>query len=219
MSLEAAQRNPVFRQKLFANFMKADDELSYQMYSQKKLALFKDVTGKVLEIGPGTGVNFRFLPKNCQWQGVEPNPAMHPFLKKTAKDYGFHDIQFAGLAKNTFNLADNSQDFIISTLVLCSVPNVRQTLSEIKRVLKPKGKFIFIEHVVDTENTFRKVIQKTMPYTPWRYFSDGCDPSRDIATDINQAGFSSVALTQYKQQGAGIIMSVNRPHIFGTAVK
>jgi ubiquinone/menaquinone biosynthesis C-methylase UbiE len=204
---------------MFAKFMRADEELSFAMYADIKRELFRSVKGSVLEVGPGTGVNFPFIDNSCHWQGIEPNPAMHPYLHQSAEEYGFSDIGFVELNKGRFELQDNSQDFVIITLVLCSVPSVTACLAEIKRVLKPSGMFKFIEHVVDKDNLLRKGIQKTMPFTPWRYFSDGCDPGRDIASHIEEAGFSQVKIDRYKQQGEGIILAINRPHIFGGATK
>ncbi len=73
--------------------------------------------------------------------------------------------------------------------------------------------------MLDHEYTLRRTVQKVAPYTPWRYFSDGCNPDRDIGTAINQAGFSQVQLERYMQAGEGLILEVNSPHIYGTATK
>lgn len=186
---------------------------------KKKRALFSQLQGEVLEIGPGTGVNFKFLPNGIRWKGIEPNPAMHPYLIQSAQESGFDSVEILGLDKSSWPVANNSQDFVISTLVLCSVPSVIQCLNEIHRVLKPGGQFIFIEHVVDHHNHFRKSVQKSVPYTPWRFFSDGCNPGRDIAKAISGAEFSETVINHYNQEGEGVILAINRPHIYGTATK
>ena len=213
------QTKPALRQRLFASFMRSDDQLSYQMYQEKKRELFSEVRGEVLELGPGTGVNFAFLDPSCRWKGIEPNPAMHPYLFNSAKSTGFRNTALVDLKGDQFAVPTHSQDYVISTLVLCSVPNVASCLQEVRRVLKPGGQFLFIEHVVDKANTMRRWVQKSVPYTPWRYFSDGCDPGRDIAGNIHTAGFKRVEMTCYQQRGHGIIANINRPHIFGSASK
>lgn len=210
---------PTFQQQSFANLMKKDDESSDVNYSQIKKELFKDIFGKVLEIGPGTGVNFKFIPKNCDWMGLEPNRAMYPYLKKAAQLAGFDSITLFGETESIESIEAASLDYVVSTLVLCSVPSVTQVLKDIFRVLKPGGKFIFLEHVVDNKNCVRKAIQKTVVYTPWRYFSDGCNPGRDILNTICQSDFTLLSCTEYHQKGEGMILAINRPHIYGVAQK
>ena len=203
----------------FANFQASYDEESYNTHRVKKEELFKNVNGEVLEIGPGTGVNFPFLKgKPLTWKGIEPNPAMHPYLLEASLRNNISATLLEGTTEE-IQLPDNSIDFVISTEVLCSVKDLNQSLSEIKRVLKPAGRFLFLEHVVDHHNACRRSIQKSVPYTPWKYFSDGCHPGRDIGKAIKQTGFTDVSYQSYMQEGEGIIISINRPHIYGWAIK
>ena len=205
--------------KKFASFLVQFDEESYEMHQIKKRELFAEVQNEVLEIGPGTGVNFPFLKgKNLNWTGLEPNPAMHPHLLKTAKENGIEANLLDGTTE-AIRLPDDTLDYVISSEVLCSVKDLRKSLSEIKRVLKPKGKFLFLEHVVDKHNFWRRIIQKTVPYTPWKFYSDGCHPARDIGIVIQQTGFSNVQYVDYMQEGSGLILAINRPHIYGWATK
>ena len=203
----------------FANFQAEYDETSYHIHKDRKFKLFNNVEGRVLEIGPGTGVNFPFLKgKNIEWTGLEPNLAMHPYLLGSALENGIRTEVLTSSAE-AINAEDKYFDFVISTEVLCSVNQLEATLSEIKRVLKPNGQFLFLEHVVDKNNFVRRYVQKSVPYTPWRYFSDGCRPGRDLTTAIHEAGFNKVEITEYMQEGEGIIQMINRPHIIGRAVK
>ena len=198
--------------------MKGEEDISHEIYREKKESLFSGLSGKVLEIGPGTGVNLCYYPKSIEWTGIEPNPAMHPLLEEKARALGFPVTLKTGLAEAS-GVENGSMDYVISTTVLCSVKDMAHTLTEIRRALRPGGTFLFLEHVVDPHNRFRRLVQKLMPYTPWRYFSDGCDPGRDIGTAIKRAGFAQVECHHYHQTGAGLILSVNRPHIYGRAVK
>ena len=211
-------QNTSFRKRFFADFMAKDDENSYHQYKDKKIILFKDLKGRVLEIGPGTGVNFRFFPKDIEWIGLEPNEAMHSHLLKEADRVGI-PVELQVGAGEQLGLPDGSVDYVVSTIVLCSVSNVKKTLQEVLRVLKPGGKFIFLEHQADKAWTFRWLIQKIVPYTPWRYFSDGCTPGRALGKEIEQAGFETVSYQEYMQEGKGLILEVNRPHLYGWAKK
>lgn len=207
-----------FRKRFFADFMAKDDDISYQQYKDKKETLFQNLRGKVVEIGAGTGVNLRFFPKEIEWVGIEPNEAMHPYLENEAERQGISIELRKGNAEQ-MDMENESVDFVVSTIVLCSVKNVKKTLQEIKRILKPGGKFIFLEHQADESWTFRRVVQTIVPYTPWRYFSDGCTPSRQLGKAIENAGFEKVVYKKYMQEGAGLILAVNRPHLYGWAQK
>ena len=199
--------------------MALNDEESYNVHKDKKKLLFADVQGEVLEIGPGTGVNFTFLKdKDIRWSGIEPNPAMYPHLYKAADEHGMA-VNLLDCKMGEICLPDNSMDAVISTEVMCSVKDLDKCLHEIHRVLKPGSKFLFLEHVVDKKNFLRKTTQKAMPYTPWRIFAEGCRPARDIGKAIENSGFSNVEYTNYMQEGSGIITSITRPHIFGWAIK
>jgi len=206
------------KQRLFAKFMANQDEISYEYYKEKKKELFSGLSGQVLEIGPGTGVNLGFYPKEIKWVGIEPNQAMHPYLRDKAREHGIEVELFEGIT-DEFEIKNNFFDFVVCTLVLCSVSSVSDLLREIYRVLKPGGTFLFFEHVVDNTSTFRRLIQKTLPFTPWLYFSDGCHPGRDTAKFIEEAGFSKINYQSYLQDGKGIIIWVNKPHIYGYAIK
>lgn len=215
--MENVKETASFQQRFFANFMLKDDEKSHEVYREKKVELFRGIEGRVLEIGPGTGVNFPFFNQSVRWVGVEPNPAMHPHLRKKAAEAGIQVDLIEGM--NDPLAHSESFSFVISTLVLCSVRPLAPMLQEIHRVLAPGGKFFFIEHVLDKRNLGRAIVQKTMPFTPWRYFSDGCNPGIDIGRKIDEAGFKRVHYSPYMQEGEGIVASINRPHIFGFAVK
>ncbi|MCA9404577.1 MAG: class I SAM-dependent methyltransferase [Candidatus Omnitrophica bacterium] len=205
-------------QKVFARFLRGSDDLNHRMYAARKNALFKEVHGRVFEIGPGTGVNLGYYPSGIHWTGIEPNPVLHPVLREKARE-----LNIAADVRTVLDEAVREDkgraDFVISTMVLCSVNDLAGTLRSVRDLLKPGGRFLFLEHVVDHANPVRRFIQRSAPYTPWRFFSDGCDPGRDIAAAIAAAGFTHVDCRHYLQAGPGLIAMVNRPHIYGHAVK
>jgi SAM-dependent methyltransferase len=209
---------PGFRHRLFARLLASMDGVSHELYSERKQGLLAGLEGRILEIGPGTGVNLRYLDEKVEWVGIEPNQAMHPHLLAEAARLGMA----VDLRDDFPDGADDGNeqfDIVVSTLVLCSVADLPGLIARIRGVLKPGGKFVFLEHVADRRWCFRWIVQKIMPFTPWRYFSDGCNPGRKIGEAIEQGGFDRVELQRYSLSGSGIILSIIRPHICGVAIK
>ena len=205
------------RQRLFA-FMNAHmgtDDLST---ASRKQALFGGLHGDVLEIGPGTGPNLAFYPADVRWVGVEPNPFMYPYLLQAIRELGravecFHidpgDPQGVRLPADGSNL-----DAVVSTLVLCSVPHPEDSLQEILRILKPGGRFVFIEHVAAPRGTPLRAFQNLIQPV-WTLVGDGCHPNRETWEMISRAGFAQVEIEHYRFPGGGPVA----PLIAGTAVK
>ena len=176
----------------------------------RKRPLFEPLAGTVVEIGPGTGPNFGYLPRGVRWIGIEPNVHMHPYLKNAAREHGIDVELRPGLAE-ALPLEDASADAVISTLVLCSVPNLDGALREIRRVLKPGGRFVFVEHVAAPPGTWLRRVQGWAgPINAW--LGDGCHADRETWRNIEGAGFSKVEL-----EHARMATDIASPHIFGTA--
>ncbi len=178
-----------------------------------KSKLFADLSGTVLEIGPGAGANFHHLPRtNVRWIGVEPNAFMKPHLAKEAQRLGVAIELRPGTAEN-LPAEDGTMDFVISTLVLCSVVDQERALEEVLRVLKPGGRFLFIEHVGAKRGTWLRRIQ-TLAKPLWRRMGDGCRPDRETRTALERAGFAALEVEEFASP-----LPIVRPHIAGTAVK
>src|SRR5436190_6936916 len=118
---------PGLRKRFFAWMLKKGDAFNHQLYGSYKRELFKDVKGLVVEIGPGTGVNFDYLTNGIDWIGIEPNEAFHNVLQKKAKE---KDIEARLLTGDALQipLPDNTADALICTLVLCSVKDQVATI-------------------------------------------------------------------------------------------
>lgn len=167
-----------FSQKFMAWLLSRAENLEEETYRKEKRSLLKiKPNSTVLEIGPGAGVNLRYYPKSIKWIGIEPNPEMNKHIETKAKELG-SKIELINCDAENIPIKDNSIDYVVSTLVLCSAKNPSKVVKEIKRVLKPKGVFLFIEHVADRRGTFRRYFQDLAPHTPWKFFSDGCHPNR-----------------------------------------
>ena len=206
------------RKKIFAWFLRAFDKKNKETYGEIKERLFKGLHGTVLEIGAGTGVNFEYYPKNISLFAIEPNPILAKNLKNRGDNLGLKISVIKGSAEK-IHFKNNSFDHVVSTLVLCSVNDAAKSLYEIKRILKIGGKFIFIEHVADKDGTLRRSMQNLAKYTPWRFFSDRCNPNRKTANFIRDAGFRKVKIKSFILPQKGIAFWLIKPHIKGWAVK
>jgi ubiquinone/menaquinone biosynthesis C-methylase UbiE len=162
-----------------------------KMVGERKRNLFADLSGTVVEIGPGTGPNLKFLDSHVTWIGIEPNEYAHPYILKEAARLGMQKFRIMNQSAERLPLDDDSVDAVISTLALCTVPRQSAALSEIYRVLKPGGKFIFIEHVGAARGTFMRRFQ-VLVKPIWKIIADGCHPDRETYTAIKNANFSAV---------------------------
>jgi ubiquinone/menaquinone biosynthesis C-methylase UbiE len=178
-----------------------------------KSELFADVSGTVLEIGPGAGANLRhFASKEVHWIGVEPNPYMNRHLAEEAGRVGLRVDVLCGTAEE-LPVKSGSIDYAISTLVLCSVTDQRRALSELVRVLKPGGKLVFIEHVAAPSGTLLRRIQSVVKPL-WRRMGDGCNPDRETRAAIERAGLAVGQIVEFAAP-----LPIVRPHIAGYAIK
>jgi ubiquinone/menaquinone biosynthesis C-methylase UbiE len=180
---------------------------------ERKRQLFDDLSGVVVEIGPGSGPNLKFLNKEITWIGIEPNLYSHSYILNEAARLEMRSVEIRELTAERLPLDDNSVDAVISTLALCTVPNQSIALSEIHRVLKPGGKFIFIEHVAAPEGSFMRRFQSFIkPF--WKIIADGCHPDRETFMAIRAANFSDV-----QGECFHVYNTFVSPHIAGVARK
>ncbi len=202
------------RKRLFAWMLNKGEHLNRKLYGTYKQTLFHDLKGTVVEIGPGTGINFNYLPSTITWLGIEPNGAFHQILLSQAKQNGIQATLLPGNG-GQIPMADNSADGVICTLVLCTVPDPAAVIREIKRILKPGGKLLFIEHVAAPKKTSLRFIQDLLnPLN--RLAGDGCNCNRETWSHIQQAGFTRVELSHHQLDGP---LKFHAPHIVGFAVK
>ncbi len=178
--------------------------------SPRKKALLSGLTGKVLELGPGTGPNLKYYQPGVEWHGVEPNPHMHPYLLAEAEKHGMR-VELLAASALELPYPDASMEHVVGTLVLCSVPDPEQVMREIKRVLKPGGSYVFIEHVAAKRGSFHALVQKT--FKPlWCCCADGCHVDRRSWETIAQAEFGKTEIEHFNLR-----FPIVTPHIMGTA--
>jgi ubiquinone/menaquinone biosynthesis C-methylase UbiE len=175
-----------------------------------KSALLSPLEGTVLEIGPGGGANLPFLRGDVRWIGVEPNPFAHPYLHDAADRLGLDAEVRLGTAER-LPVSDRSVDAVIGSLVLCSVRDPAAALREVRRVLRPGGRYVFVEHVAAHHGRPLRFLQRLMRPV-WRAMGDGCHPDRDTGALIAAAGFAGVVQRPFE-----LPIPVVGPHVAGLA--
>ena len=209
-----AWHSPQWYQRFFAWAMATAAQGYETKMADRKQQLFAELQGDILELGPGAGPNLPYFKPQIHWVGLEPNPYMHPYLQQKADALGLEiDLQTTTLADVA--IPNNSQDVVLCTLVLCSVPDLESTLQDILRVLKPGGRFLFIEHVMAPAGSLLRRVQTGL--TPvWQVIGDGCRLDRETGKVIESVGFAHV---DYQTFDAPIPIAVVKPHIIGVATK
>ncbi|MBI5671228.1 MAG: class I SAM-dependent methyltransferase [Chloroflexi bacterium] len=202
------------RQRLFAWCYGRDSRIDENdILNDYKRRLLSNLSGHVLEIGPGTGANFTFLPHDVHWIGIEPNLFMHDHLRTEAQRLALPEIDLRAGTAEQVDVPDSSVDAVISTHVLCSVDDQTQALREIHRVLKPGGRFVFIEHVAAPRGSSGRRAQSILRPV-WSFFGDGCHPDRETWAIIENTGFAQVEIEHFH-----LPYPIVGPHIAGYAVK
>ena len=139
--------------------------------------------GRVLEIGAGTGLNLdHYGPGVTELVLTEPE---EPMARRLQAKLDKGEVVPAGADDLPF--PDDSFDTVVSTLVLCTVPDQQRAIAEIQRVLKPDGQLLFLEHVRSHDPKTAKWQDRLLPV--WRTIGHGCHPNRDTAAALTQAGF------------------------------
>jgi ubiquinone/menaquinone biosynthesis C-methylase UbiE len=138
--------------------------------------------GRVVELGAGTGLNVRHYPAVDELILTEPEPAMVRRLRRRAA--GARVLQ-APAERLPFE--DASIDTVVSTLVLCTVPDLESALAEIRRVLVPGGRLLLLEHV--RSDSARLARWQDRLHDPWRAFAGGCHCNRATLAAVSASGF------------------------------
>ncbi|MBS1878232.1 MAG: class I SAM-dependent methyltransferase [Actinobacteria bacterium] len=159
---------------------------------EMRLQLLAGATGRVVELGAGTGVNLDLYPDAItELVLVEPDPHMAKRLRErvAASPRPATIVEAPG---ERLPLPDDSFDVAVATLVLCTVPDPAAALAELRRVLVPGGRLLLIEHVRAEEAGLARWQDRLEK--PWRFFGDGCHCNRDTAATLAAAGFETGGL-------------------------
>ncbi|MFT4216914.1 MAG: methyltransferase domain-containing protein [Micropruina sp.] len=189
------------RGRFNAWFFVAFDRYIERIARPLKRTAFDDLAAdRVVEIGPGIGANLRYLPAGAQLVAVEPNLRMHPALERRCARAGVPLTLLPSYA-DRLPLPDRSVDEVICSLVLCTVPDPDAVLREVVRVLRPGGRFRFVEHVAAPPGSLRLRMQHALD-VPWAWLFEGCDLHRDTAAAIEHAGFADTTIVEVQLRGS-----------------
>jgi SAM-dependent methyltransferase len=185
-----------------------------RIYGFRKRELFADLPDTIVEIGPGPGTNLRYYRPGTRVIAVEPSTRVHARLRREAERREIElDLHSAGAER--LELEDASVDAVVATLVLCSVGDPREVLGEVRRVLRPGGRFFFLEHVAADPGTRLNRVQGWLR-RPWAWALDGCELRRNTGAIIRAAGFSEVSEDRFAVSGSWMPVS---PHLIGVATR
>ena len=143
--------------------------------------------GRVLEIGIGSGVNLPFYARQAeQIFGLDPSPRLLARARRKAKRTEV-DVQLLTGSAESIPLADRSIDTVVTTWTACSIPEIATALGEMRRVLKPGGRLLFVEHGLAPEPRVARWQHRLTPL--WRRIAGGCHLNRKIDDLIGSVGF------------------------------
>lgn len=183
-----------------------------------------NMNGRVLEIGPGPGSNFKCWTDDSgitEWVGVEPNNYFEPFIneEKAARNLTF-PTSITWVEGESCTIEPNSFDVVVATHVLCSVKDTDQVIDQIAKALKPGGTYYFVEHV-KTREDFSAVWWMQQAISPViNIVGNGClfKHTADNIAKFNEGGRGDFDVSiEYLQ--APIKMPFMRPHIIGKVSK
>ncbi len=163
-----------------------------------RTAVLADVSGDVFEIGFGTGLNLAHYPKTVtKITTADPNPGMNARAKRRIAESGI-EVNCHVMSAEALPFDDASFDSVVCTWTLCSIPEPMKALDEIRRVLRPNGKFFFAEHGLADDPKVQRIQNRLNPF--WKHIGDGCNLNRNTRTMLQDARFTFTEFDAYYMQ-------------------
>lgn len=158
-------------------------QATFEPYRRRVTA---QASGRVLEIGVGSGLNLPLYQAATHVIGLDPSTRLLAMARIAVGELG-RSIELIEGSAEAIPLPDHSVDTVVSTWTMCSIPDVGRALSEMRRVLTPEGRLLFAEHGRSPEP---RVVRWQDRLTPvWKRIGGGCHLNRPIAQVIRDAGF------------------------------
>lgn len=167
---------------------------------KRRRKLISGLSGKVLEVGVGTGVNFIFYNDQVSVTGIEPSETMLSRALKKRKRLKLDSrielhLTGWGFPEMMELVEENSLDAVVCTLVLCTIPEPEKALEHFKKWLKPGGQLVIMEHIRAHTHFYGKILDAANPY--WSKFADGCQLNRSTDIMLTKAGFTMQYETRF----------------------
>ncbi len=158
--------------------------LEKRKFKRIRIKLVEQATGKVMEIGSGTGVNFPYYRNAVSVDAIEPDSVMRERSQNRAQSPA--PIQIWNTDAEQLPFGDDTFDSVVATLVFCTIPNPIKALEEVKRVAKPGAAILLFEHVRVDQPVMEKAQDVLTPL--WKHICDGCHLNRDTLASVRQTG-------------------------------
>ncbi|EMY35091.1 methylase [Arthrobacter crystallopoietes BAB-32] len=183
-----------FRSALFASRYDAATRFAERTeLGRRRAALLAGLSGEVIDVGAGTGANLPHFPPSCMVTAVEPDPHMRRRLEAKVGT-AVAPVKIADGSAEALPAEDGTVDAVVFTLVLCTVPDQAAALAEARRVLKPGGRLLFLEHV---RGTGRHAKMQDLLRPLWSFAAQGCQINRDTVAALKAAGFTASIEDQF----------------------
>ena len=202
------------RHPLFARIYMRMSRKRHETEDKHRTRLLEGLSGQVIEVGAGNGLNFPLYPDTVEKVlAVEPEPLLRKAAIEEAEKAPMEIVVVDGVA-SALPADDGSQDAVVASLVLCSVPDQAEALAEMRRVLKPGGELRFYEHVI-AKGPLPARLQRIADATFWPRVAGGCHMARDTGPAIEAAGFTVERSERFPFTPGAPVPSI--PHILGVA--
>jgi ubiquinone/menaquinone biosynthesis C-methylase UbiE len=183
--------------------------------AERRRQLLRGLTGRVVEVGAGSGVSFAHYPDSVsELIAIEPEPALRERAQRAAEGAPISVRVLEGVAER-IPVEDSSVDAVVFAGVLCSVDDPLGVLDEARRVLKAGGELRFYEHVI-AHNARLRGLQRLLDATIWPRFFGGCHTTRDTETTLVSAGFKIEERERFSMRPTLLATPV-APRILGRA--
>lgn len=179
--------------KVFARFYdRTAQQAEEKELAKRRKSLLSGLKGDILEIGAGTGANFKYYNSDANVLATEPSPYM--LRRAEEKKKGKENIRLlqasAEACYENKIVQKNSLDAVVCTLVLCTIADPQKALSYFYELLKPEGKLVILEHIRSRTPWKAKVQDVINP--AWKVIGEGCNLNRNTDKMIRQAGFQAL---------------------------
>jgi ubiquinone/menaquinone biosynthesis C-methylase UbiE len=179
-----------------------DFAMGFKVIGEERKKCLAEVSGRVLEIGFGSGHNLPFYPKRVETLiAIDPSIVSAKLAQKRIERAAF-PVEYLPLKGEEIPAESGAFDSVVSTFTLCTIPDPAAALRQVKRVLKPEGRFFFVEH--GRSNELRVQRRQDRVNGIQMFLCGGCHLNRDIERLILDAGFRMLSLEKYYGKGPKI---------------
>lgn len=176
---------------------------------RRRRELLARARGRVLDVGIGSGATLAAYPPGVELVGLDPSPHMLPRARARARRLG-RAVELVEASAEALPFEDASFQTVVCSHVLCSVSELDETLSEVARVLAPRGELLFLEHLRSDDRRLAAWQDRLEP--AWAFINAGCHPNRATLDALRRAGFAIDPLHRFE-----LPLPLVKPHAAGVA--